>query len=60
MMRHCAVGRDGSPYEKDLAQFIREKTSRKIPSALVAADLIDESTAPKVESVAKLLEAASL
>lgn len=56
-MRQCKIGRDGSPTEASLAEFIRERTSRKIPSALVAASLIDSENAPKVQSVAHLLKA---
>ena len=56
-MRQCKIGPDGSPTEASLAEFIRERTSRKIPSALVAASLIDAENAPKVQSVARLLKA---
>lgn len=58
--KSCKVGPDGYPTEKDLAEFIREKTSRKIPASLVAASLINAENAPKVESVARLLNALSL
>lgn len=56
-MRQCKVGPDGNPTEANLAAFIREKTSRKIPSALVAASLIDAENAPQVQSVTRLLKA---
>ena len=55
----CHVGSDGNPTEADLAQFIRSKTNRKIPSALVAAELMDEAAAQRIGSVSKLLKAAS-
>ena len=42
---------------QDLAEFIRVRTSRKIPSALVAASLINAENAPKVQSVTRLLKA---
>jgi len=57
VLENCPTGRDGYPTEADLAQFIREKSKRKIPAALVAANLIDETNALRVESVARLLEA---
>ena len=46
-MRQCKRGPDGSPSEADLAEFIRVRTSRKIPSALVAASH-RRRNAPKV------------
>ena len=56
----CKVEPDGYPTEANLAQFIRaKKKNRKIPSALVASELIDEATAPNVKSVMRLLEAVS-
>ena len=55
----CETQPDGCPTEADLAGFIREKSNRKIPSALVAAQLIDETNALAVSSVAKLLQAVS-
>ena len=58
-MRQCRKGPDGVPTEANLAAFIRERTSRKIPSALVAASLIDAENAPKVQSVTRLLSALS-
>jgi putative ATP-dependent endonuclease of OLD family len=54
----CKVGPDGIPTESDLAEFIRSKSNRKIPSALLAAELIDETNAHGVSSVAKLLRIA--
>ena len=54
----CIVGPDGIPTETHLAEFIRSKSNRKIPSALLAAQLLDATNAPNVESVAKLLKAA--
>ena len=59
-MRQCRKGPDGNPTERNLAQFIREKTSRKIPAALLAASLIDADNAPKILSVARLLEALTI
>ena len=56
-MRQCRRGPDGSPSEADLAEFIRVRTSRKIPSALVAASLINAENAPEVQSVTRLLKA---
>jgi putative ATP-dependent endonuclease of OLD family len=58
-IKQCRRGPDGFPTEADLAAFIRERTSRKIPSALVAASLIDAENAPKVQSVTRLLAALS-
>ena len=58
-MRQCRTGPGGSPTEADLAEFIRSRTSRKIPSALVAASLIDANNAPRVQSVVDLLRALS-
>ena len=55
----CKVGPDGYPTELELARFIREKSYRKIPAALVAADLINAGNAHSVESVARLLDAAT-
>ena len=55
----CKTGRDGYPTEAALAQFLREKSKRKIPAALVAAELIDATNAPRVHSVARLLKAAA-
>ena len=55
----CKKGPDGYPTEATLAQFIREKSKRKIPAALAAASLIDKETASRVRSVAKLVNAAS-
>ncbi len=55
----CKVEPDGYPTERNLAQFIREKSNRKIPAALIAAELIDADNALSVESVARLLAAAS-
>ena len=55
----CPLGPDGNPTESDLAEFIRAKRrGRKMPSALVAADLIDSSIAPRVKSAASILRAA--
>ena len=59
MFSLCETQPDGYPTEADLAGFIREKSNRKIPSALVAAQLIDETNALAVSSVAKLLQAVS-
>ena len=59
-MRQCKKDPDGNPTDRNLAQFIREKTSRKIPAALLAASLIDANNAPKVLSVARLLEALTI
>ena len=56
-LRQCELGGDGNPTEASLAAFIREKTSRKIPSAIVAASLVDTENAPKIQSVARLLNA---
>ena len=58
-IRQCRRGPIGIPTEANLAAFIRVRTSRKIPAALVAASLIDEENAPKVQSVTRLLEALS-
>ena len=58
VLEQCEVGSDGYPTEAGLAEFIRRKSNRKIPSALLAASLIDEANARNVESVAKLLGAA--
>ena len=55
----CKVGADGYPTEAALAEFIRGKSNRKIPSALVAADLIDSTNALSMGSVTRLLKAAS-
>lgn len=54
----CKTGPDGFPTEADLATFIRSKSNRKIPSALLAAELIDETNAHGVKSVTKLLKTA--
>ena len=59
VFRLCEVEPDGYPTEANLAQFIREKSNRKIPSALVATELIDASNARSVKSVSKLLKAVS-
>ena len=56
-LRQCEAGPDGYPTARVLAQFIREKSYRKIPAALAAADLIDASNAHAVGSVARLLDA---
>ena len=56
-LRRCELGGDGNPTEASLAAFIREKASRKIPSAIVAASLVDTENAPKIQSVARLLNA---
>lgn len=55
----CKIEPDGYPTEASLAEFIREKSNRKIPSALVASELIDEANAPNVKSIARLLKAVS-
>ena len=55
----CKVGADGYPTEANLAEFIRGKSNRKIPSALVAAGLIDSTNALSMGSVTRLLKAAS-
>jgi len=55
----CETQPDGYPTDVSLAEFIREKSNRKIPSALVAARLIDGENASAVRSVAKLLQAVS-
>ena len=55
----CKVEADGYPTEADLAEFIRGKSNRKIPSALVAAGLIDSTNALSMGSVTRLLKAAS-
>ena len=54
----CRTEPDGFPTEASLAEFIRSKSNRKIPAALLAAELIDETNACDVSSVARLLEAA--
>lgn len=59
VLKLCKVGSDGNPTEADLAEFIREKTNRKIPAALVAADLIDAANALKMKSVMQLIKAVS-
>ena len=58
VLGQCDVEPDGYPTEANLAEFIRGKSNRKIPSALLAASLIDEANAHDVKSVAKLLAAA--
>lgn len=55
----CRVESDGYPTDASLAQFIRGKSNRKIPSALLASELIDKANAPNVESVTRLLKALS-
>jgi len=59
VLEQCETGLDGYPTEDALAQFIRAKSKRKIPAALVAASLIDAENAPRVQSVARLLDAVS-
>lgn len=59
VFRLCKVGLDGYPTEASLTQFIREKSNRKIPSALVASELIDKASATRVKSVTRLLKAVS-
>jgi len=59
-MRQCKKGPDGNPTDESLAEFIRGRTSRKILGALLAASLIDAENAPKVLSVARLLEALTI
>ena len=59
-LRRCELGDDGNPTEASLAAFIRAKTSRKIPSAIVAASLIDTENAPRIQSVAHLLNALAI
>ena len=51
----CELEADGYPTEENLAEFIRSKTNRKIPTALAATTLIDASNAHEVDSVARLL-----
>ena len=59
VFRLCEVGPDGYPTEASLAQFIREQSKRKIPSALAASELITEVNAPNVKCVSRLLAAVS-
>ena len=59
VFQHCKIEPDGYPTEASLAQFIREKSNRKIPSALLASELIDKASAPNVKSVTRLLKAVS-
>ena len=59
VLEQCETDADGYPTEDALAQFIRAKSKRKIPAALVAASLIDAENAPRVQSVARLLDAVS-
>lgn len=58
VLGQCDVEPDGYPTEANLAEFIRGKSNRKIPSSLLAASLIDDANAHDVKSVAKLLAAA--
>ena len=59
VFRHCDVGPDGYPTEASLAQFIRQKSNRKIPCALAASELIDEANASGLKSISRLMKAVS-
>ncbi|MBR3182158.1 MAG: AAA family ATPase [Eggerthellaceae bacterium] len=57
VFRRCRLERDGYPTEASLAQFIREKSNRKIPCALAASELITEANASGLKSISRLMDA---